>query len=123
MPVAAPRCTAGGEAERAGDVAPELGEDVGGGDDGTSAQAAAVSGKKPPVLDHEFLLDGSPSLLSSSGVEAVKGLGEGEGLAITDRGGRIVNIWSSEGGGPYESKGSGIVWSIGSITGSELSKR
>ena len=79
-----------------------------------------MSGKKPPVLDHEFFEEGRPSLLSSSGVDAVRGLGADEGLAITERGGRMVKIWSSAGGGPYESKGSGMVWSMGSITGSEL---
>lgn len=65
----------------------------------TFAQAAAVSGKKPPAaFVHEFL----PSLLlSSSGVEEVMGLGVADGVfAITDRGGRIEKILSSEGGGP-----------------------
>lgn len=95
--------------DRVGDVAPELGADPAGGLEGTSAHAAAVSGKNPPVLDHEFLLEGRPSLLSSSGVEAVSGLGADEGLAMTESGGRMENIWSSAGGGPYESKGSGIV--------------
>lgn len=93
--------TFGGEIDRAGEVAPELGAEPPGGLDGTSAHAAAASGKKPPVLDHEFLPEGRPSLLSSSGVEAVSGLGEDEGaFAITERGGRIVKIWSSAGGGP-----------------------
>lgn len=85
--------TAVGETERAGEVAPELGPEPGGGElDGTSAHAAAVSGKKPPVLDHEFFTDGMPSLLSSSGVD-VSGLGDDEGaLAMTERGGRMLNI-------------------------------
>ena len=63
-----------------------------------------------------------PSLLpSSSGVVDVKGLGLDEGaLAMTDNGGRILKILSSEGGGPYESNGSGTTWSMGSMTGSEL---
>ena len=86
------RTAAGGEAEREGEVAPEPGFEPCGGEEGTSAQAAAVSGKKPPVLDHEFLLEGRPSLLSSSGVEALRGLGADEGLAMTERGGRMVKI-------------------------------
>lgn len=84
------RGTDGGDAERVGEVAPELGDEVGGGEEGMSAHAA-VSGKKPPLLDHEFLLDGSPSL-SSSGVVADRGLGAEDGLAITDRGGRMLKI-------------------------------
>ena len=98
-----------GEIDRAGEVAPELGPEPGGGLDGTSAHAAAVSGKKPPELDQEFFVEGSPSLLSSSGVEAERGLGAEEALAMTESGGRMEKIWSSEGGGPYESKGSGMV--------------
>lgn len=100
-----------GEMERVGEVVPEPGAElvVGGEPEGTSAHAAAVSGKKPPELDHEFLPDDRPSLLSSSAVEEVRGLGAEEGtLAMTERGGRILKIWSSAGGGPYESKGSGI---------------
>ena len=92
---------AGGDTERAGDVVPELGAEPDGGElEGTSAHAAAVSGKKPPECDQEFLPDERPSLLSSSGV-VVSGLGEEEGaFAMTERGGRMVNIWSSAGGGP-----------------------
>ena len=67
---------------------------------------------------HEFL----PSLLlSSSGVEDVSGLGVADGvLAMTDNGGRMVNILSSAGGGPYESNGSGTACNMGSIIGSDL---
>lgn len=51
------------------------------------------------------------------------GLGEGDGaLAMTASGGRMVNIWSSAWGGPYESNGSGTDWSMGSKIGSELRK-
>lgn len=112
-----------GDIDRAGEVVPELGPEPAGGLEGTSAHAATVSGKKPPELDHEFFVEGSPSLLSSSGVEAVRGLGTEEALAMTESGGRIEKIWFSDCGGPYESKGSGMVWSIGSITGSELKER
>lgn len=43
-----------------------------------------------------------------AGGEFASGLGEGDGaLAITASGGRMVNIWSSDWGGPYESNGSG----------------
>jgi hypothetical protein len=41
-------------------------------------------------------------------------------LVIIPSGGSILKIWSSAWGGPYESNGSGIACSIGSITGSEL---
>lgn len=112
------RFTAGGEAEgdTRGDAEGDIDEDA---EDVTSAHAAVVSGKNPPaLLLHEFF----PSLLlSSSGVVDVRGLGLAEGvLAITDNGGRMLKILSSAGGGPYESKGSGTVCSIGSMTGSEL---
>lgn len=61
------------------------------------------------------------SLLARSGVEDVKGLGLDEGaFAITESGGRILKILSSAGGGPYALNGSGMDWSIGSMTGSEL---
>ena len=81
-----------GDIDRAGEVAPELTEPDGG-LDGTSAQAAAVSGKKPPVLDQEFFPEGKLSLLSNSGVVAVMGLGEDDGaLAITESGGKMVKI-------------------------------
>ena len=112
-----------GEVNRAGEAAPETGAELGGGEEpeGTSAHAVAASGKKPPELVQELLPDERPSVLSSSAVEEVRGLGAEEGTwAMMDRGGRMVKIWSSAGGGPYESKGSGIVWSIGSMMGSEL---
>jgi hypothetical protein len=96
--------TAGGDAEGETevDVAGDIEGDVG--DVETFARAALVSGKKLPALVHEFF----PSLLLSiSGVE-VMGLGLADDvLAITDKGGKIVNILSSAGGGPYESNGSG----------------
>ena len=112
------RFTAGGEAEgdTRGDAEGDIDEDA---EDVTSAHAAVVSGKNPPaLLLHEFF----PSLLlSSSGVVDVRGLGLAEGVfAITDNGGSMLKILSSAGGGPYESKGSGTVCSIGSMIGSEL---
>ena len=58
-------------------------------------------------------------------MDAVIGLAvdEVEGaLAMTERGCKIVKIWSSAGAGPYESNGSGTVCNMGSMTGSELSK-
>lgn len=111
------RFTAGGEAEgdTRGDAEGDIDEDA---EDVTSAHAAVVSGKNPPaLLLHEFF----PSLLlSSSGVVDVRGLGLAEGVfAITDNGGSMLKILSSAGGGPYESKGSGTVCSIGSMIGSE----
>lgn len=110
-----------GDADRMGDTLAEMATARGPGE-AASAQAALASGKKPPVAGvHELFVDGMPSLLSSSGVDDVNGLGEDDGaLAMTERGGRMVKIWFSDGGGPYESKGSGTVCNIGSITGSDL---
>lgn len=67
-----------------------------------SAQAALASEKKAPLWVHELLPDCIPSLLpSSSGVVDVIGLGLDEGaFAMTDRGGKMENILSSDGGGP-----------------------
>lgn len=89
--------TAGGDADGEITVADVVGDR--GGDVVTLAQAAEVSGKKPPAeLLHEFF----PSLLlSSSGVDEVRGLGLADGVfAITERGGSIEKILSSAGGGP-----------------------
>lgn len=93
--------TAGGEIDLAGEVSPDPGAEPGGVEFVGRSAHAAVSGKKPPVAaDHEFFAEGIPSLLSRSGVD-VSGLGVEEGaLAITESGGRILNIWSSAGGGP-----------------------
>ena len=64
--------------------------------------------------------EGRPAMGSCSGVPAI-GLGDDKGaLVMIDRGARMLNIWSSACGGPYESKGSGTDCSIGSMTGSEL---
>ena len=103
------------EAEVAGERVGDVG-DVG--DVATCAQAALVSGKMLPAFVQEFL----PSLLPSrSCVEEVRGLVLAVWvLAITDRGGRMVKILSSSGGGPYESNGSGTACSMGSIIGSDL---
>ncbi len=106
-----------------GDVEGDVNGEVAGDEDVTSAHAALPSGKNPPVgFAHELLFDEIPSLLfSSSGVEDVNGLGLADGVfAMTERGGRMLKILSSSGGGPYESKGSGMAWSMGSMTGSEL---
>lgn len=76
------------------DIVRERGGEVAG--DATSAQAALASGKKPPVVGaQELLLDGCPSLLSRSGVDAVMGLAVDEvdgALAITERGCKMVKI-------------------------------
>ena len=87
------------DADEVGDMEGDVGEVA------MFAHAGLVSGKNAPVLVQEFL----PSLLlSRSGVDDVNGLGLAEGvLAITDNGGRMLNILSSSGGGPYESNGSG----------------
>lgn len=86
--------TACGDTERTGEtlVDAERGGENGG--DCASAQAALASGKNPPVLGaQEFLPDAIPSLLSSSGVEDVRGLGDDDGtFAMTERGGRIEKI-------------------------------
>lgn len=90
----------GGDIERGGVVEEEA---------GTSAQAALDS-KKPPVVGvQEFCPETMPSLLVSSSVAVdVIGLGLDDGtLAMTASGGRIENILSSAGGGPYASNGSG----------------
>lgn len=101
----------------------ETGKLVEVGDVATSAHAALDSEKYVPVAGaQELFPEAIPSLLpSSSGVEDVSGLGVDDGaLAMTERGGRIEKIWSSAGGGPYESNGSGTDWSMGSIIGSDL---
>lgn len=111
--------TSGGEAVRAG----ETGKLVEVAEVATSAHAALDSEKYDPVVGtQEFFPEAIPSLLpSSSGVEDVSGLAVEEGaLAMTERGGRMEKIWSSAGGGPYESNGSGTDWSIGSMIGSDL---
>jgi hypothetical protein len=81
--------------------------------DGTSAHSVDSDEKIPaPLLlgaHGVLLLDGGGriSIGSHSGVD-VKGLGEGEGaLVMIERGGKMLKIWSSACGGPYESKGSG----------------
>ena len=117
--------TAAGEATIGGEpgIEPGIEVDDGGEDIGeeTSAHAALLSGKNvPAAVVHELFADVVASL-SSSGVEDVIGLGLEEGaFAITESGGRMENILSSAGGGPYESNGSGTACSIGSITGSDL---
>lgn len=77
----------------------EVGEDIG--DDDTSAQAAVPSGKyAPAAFVHELFPDVVPSL-SSSGVVEVIGLGLDDGaFAMTERGGSMLKILSSAGGGP-----------------------
>jgi len=81
--------------------------------DGTSAHSVDSDEKIPlPLLlgiHGAFLLDcvGRTSIISCSGVD-VKELGEGEGaFVMIERGGKMLKIWSSACGGPYESKGSG----------------
>ena len=105
----------------------EPGIDVGGEDTGEvviSAHAVLLSGKYAPAAVVQELLPEVVLSLSSSGVDEVIGLGLDDGaLAMTERGGRMVNILSFAGGGPYESNGSGTACSIGSITGSDLSAR
>lgn len=88
--------TVGGDAEGERTVAELVGDIAG--DVLTSTHAAVLSGKNPPGFVQEFL----PSLLlSSSGVDEVKGLGLADGvLAITESGGRMLKILSSSGGGP-----------------------
>lgn len=76
-----------------------------GGEDGASAHAAFVSPKNPPALGvQELLAEVMPSLLFSTSEvveEVVSGLALVEGvLASTDRGGSILKILSSSGGGP-----------------------
>lgn len=90
-----------GDIDLAGDVSPEPGADPGGVElEGASAHAA-VSGKKPPVAaDQEFFAEEALSLLSRSGVEAIGLAVEDGALAMTESGGRMLKIWSSEGGGP-----------------------
>lgn len=84
-----------GETERGDDEA---------GEEGTSAHAEDSEGNKTVFgfCDHDVLLeaDGGPSIFSSSGVR-VNGVVVDEGaLGIMERGGRILNIWSSDWGGP-----------------------
>jgi hypothetical protein len=117
------RVVVGGEVD--GDISGDVVDGDADEGDETSAQAALASGKKPPAgLVQELLFEAMPSLLfSNSGVDDVSGLGLAEGVfAMTERGGRMLKILSSSGGGPYESKGSGTVCNIGSMTGSELQK-
>jgi hypothetical protein len=92
-----------------------------------SAHAEFVSVKYPPAptgvtVGIQVGLVGliPRSRVSSCGVDAML-VGPGEIVAI--RGGRMEKIWSPAVGGPYESNGSGIAWSIGSIIGSDLQKR
>lgn len=84
-----------GDMERTGEAIADDGPEGGEAGLATSAQAALVSGKKPPDPGvQELFPDAMPSLLlSSSGVEEVRGLGDGDGaFAITDSGGRILKI-------------------------------
>lgn len=64
---------------------------------------------------------GKPSMELSSGV-VITGVDDDDDLGFVrmESGGRMLNIWSSAWGGPYESNGSGTVCNIGSMTGSEL---
>jgi len=96
--------------------------DRGGVDEGDEASFHS----EPEPEPEKKLLVGAHAWLSTSGGELLEGgvfasgLGEGEGaLAMTASGGRMVNIWSSACGGPYESNGSGTDWSMGSKIGSE----
>jgi len=109
------RLTIGGDTDRGG---VEDGE-------GTSAHSDVDSAKNPlPLVDaHGLFPDGSEPAGSRSGV-VVMGLGEGEGaLVMIESGGKMLKIWSSACGGPYESKGSGTDWSISSMMGSELKRK
>lgn len=87
-------------------------------DAGMYAASPLVPGSQAVIL--LGVDEGRESKGSRSGVP-VKGLAVEEVvLVIMDRGVRILNIWSSDWGGPYESKGSGTVCNIGSMIGSEL---
>lgn len=84
-----------GNAVRVGETGVDIeldGGDVAGVE--TSAQAAPVSRENPPAPDtQELFPDAMPSLLSSSGVEEVMGLGDDDGaLAMTESGGKMVKI-------------------------------
>ena len=86
-----------------GEVDGELIGEVTGDEEVASAHAALPSGKNPPVgFAQELLFEEMPSLLfSNSGVDDVNGLGLADGVfAMTERGGRILKILSSSGGGP-----------------------
>lgn len=81
--------------------------------DGISAHSAVwvvmLSLEVSPIQELVLLVEkvGRLSNASSSGVR-VCGLGDAEGtFVMIDSGGRMLNIWSSDCGGPYESKGSG----------------
>lgn len=97
------------------------------GEEGTSAHSDDSAGKRTVfgLCDHEGLLEleveaGRPCMFSNSGVR-VKGVVDAEGaVGMMERGGRILKIWSSDCGGPYESNGSGTDCNMGSITGSDL---
>jgi hypothetical protein len=68
----------------------------------TSAHCELDSGKPPPLVGgHKTpaAAEVNPGSGSRSGVER-KGLGDGDGMFMMDKGGRMLKIWSSAGGGP-----------------------
>lgn len=100
--------------EAGGDVGRGGVEEVGGVvlGNGTSAhcETASVVWKYSPLLgDQAFLVITLSSGFVVSGGEAFMGLGEGEAaLALIESGCKMLKIWSSACGGPYESNGSGM---------------
>lgn len=133
---AALRCAPGTEWRRGvvlpfgGDMLPAAGGDVerGGEESGEVAPAHAVVSavNGTPLVagsqDEIFVLaeEGSERAPSGSGVPAM-GLDAVVDMPVMmERGARMLKIWSSACGGPYESKGSGTDCSIGSMTGSDL---
>ena len=136
---AAFRCAPGTECLRGvvlpfgGDTLPAAGGDVerGGEESGEVAPAHAVVSavNGTPVVagsqDEIFVLaeEGSERAPSASGVPAM-GLDAVVDMPVMmESGARMLKIWSSACGGPYESKGSGTDCSIGSMTGSDLCAR
>lgn len=79
--------------------------------DGTSAHSDVESaGKCSPLLGSHGVLPKVDLLgvVDSGGVVFI-GVGDGEcAVALIERGCRMLNIWSSACGGPYESNGSGM---------------